>query len=184
VFEQTDRQTDRPSSSFVTKLPAKPVLLAQAWGRGGDPYMINTNNYSVQSCEAHGTVNFNRGGFESASIGLRCYNTNGTTVTYRSVDDSSLDIHHSNAESKKGILGFTITYTRTDKPAPERVEGADRAGEALIRAQEGGNTLNFVFNKPLEKGDSVDKVAVTKGNSSAVATIKRPDGSTLLKQHV
>jgi hypothetical protein len=144
-------------------------------------YAFTGNRYSRQTTGAQVTVLFDSGGLKSAGLTLN-YKTRALTESSSATSNLDTNSTTTKSASKDVILGFTIGYERTNKPTSERVEGADRAGKELIRAQEGGNTLNFVFVQPLDKGDSVVKVVVTKGNTSAAATIKRPDGSTYVEK--
>jgi hypothetical protein len=150
-------------------------------GPASPSYAFTGNRYSRQTIGAHVNVLFDGGGLKSAGLTLN-YKTRTLTENSSATSNVDIDSSKTNTSSNDVVAGFTIGYERTNKPTPERVEGADRAGKELIRAQEGGNTLNFVFVQPLDKGDSVVKVVVTKGNTSAAATIKRPDGSTYVEK--
>jgi hypothetical protein len=201
----TQHNTTPLSSSFVAKIPPKYGSIAQAenlggpitdssqglFTRGSGPGVVvgGDNNGTIVNGDGNTTLgpayppsnSVSSTKQISANIavifdgsGLR--NT-GLTVNYRSsnttVSDGSTT---TKSASQDVILGFTIGYQRTNKPTPERVEGANRTGKELIRTEEGGKTLNFVFDTPLGKGDSVVKVVVSGDKKTAAATIKRPDG--------
>jgi hypothetical protein len=127
---------------------------------------------SSSNLSANVKISFSNRGLEYAGVRLN-YTSSSNTSASRTGDSQ---------DSKNDVaVGFEIDYTRKDVPDAPKVEGADRSGQNVLRSTEGGGTLKFAFDTPLDKGDSVTKVVVGSGERIATAEIKRPDGSTYVE---
>jgi hypothetical protein len=128
---------------------------------------VNSTNLS-----ANIKISFSNRGLEYA----------GLKINYTSSSNQQAESTNNDQTNKNDVaVGFEIDYTRKDVPDAPKVEGRSRDGREAIRSTERGGTLKFVFDEPLNPGDSVIGLVVNKGEKTAAAKIKSSDGTEFIQ---